>query len=377
MRLLDAPVGATFGLAMAGDIGIIGSARERARREGYDAVLAPLMAPLRAADLAFANLEMPVGEPGWVRPNRSSEFWHEGEVVPALVRAGVGVVSLANNHMMDCGERGLERTREVCAAGGVAAVGAGPDLDAARTPAILERGGRRVVVLAYGATAGDGAGPGRPGIAPLEAETMLEDVARWRPDADLLVVSAHWGSMYVDYPPPRVIALARQLIDAGVDVVAGHHPHVMQGWVREGRSLVLFSLGDTAFNCRAGDFHSSVGAGVRLDAGVFTARLAPPAPPGLDLEPFVLDDDGLPAPAPAERAGRSRARLESLSQGLDAAAARFQRESAPALLRYELEALGHYVRQGRVDRIAKLFGTLRPRHLLLLWHAIRRKTRSA
>jgi poly-gamma-glutamate synthesis protein (capsule biosynthesis protein) len=278
---------------------------------------------------------------------------------------------------MDCGERGLERTLQACGEAGLAAAGAGCDLDAARRPAVLERSGRRVVVLAYGATSGDGAGPGRPGIAPLEPELVLEDVAHWRPRADVLVVSAHWGSMYVDYPPPRVIALARRLIEAGVDVVAGHHPHVTQGFLREGRTLVLFSLGDTAFNAHAGDFHASVGATKRLDAGVFTARLAPGVAPGLDLEPMVLDDDGMPGPADAARAARLRDRLLALSRDVDAAAARFHEDSAPQLLRYELERLGHYVRHGRFDRIARMLSTFKPRHVSLLWHAVRRRAGGA
>ena len=102
---------------------------------------------------------------------------------------------------------------------------------------------------------------------------MREDLKRWRSEADVLVVSAHWGSMYVDYPPPRVIELAR-VMSGLADVVLGHHPHVTQGFRREGRTLTLMSLGDAVFNGRAGDLQATVAAERRLESGVFTVLLA-------------------------------------------------------------------------------------------------------
>jgi poly-gamma-glutamate synthesis protein (capsule biosynthesis protein) len=373
MRLLESKGEVRLRLAAAGDVGIVGSARSIARREGYDALLAALAPTLRAAELGFANLEFPVGEPAWVRPGRSPEFWHDPELVPALARAGVRVVSIANNHIMDCGPRGLARTREGCAAAGIAAVGAAEDLAAARAPARLDTPGGTVVILAYAAASGDQARQGGAGLAPLDASLIREDLAHWRPRAGVLVVSVHWGSMYVDYPPPRVLELARTLADGGADVVLGHHPHLLQGFERRGRTLMLYSLGDAAFNCHAGDFHSRVGAATRLEGGVFTVLVAEES--GLEYTPLRLDPDGIPRPADGECAAAQGARLQRLSVGMAEAGTRFSAESAPTLLRYELEALGHWVRAGQFDRIARLLGSIRPRHLALLWQAVRRPAR--
>lgn len=370
MRRLLEPAGEPrLSLAAVGDVGIVGSARARAAAEGGDAPFAALAPLVRAADLAFANLEFPVGESAWVRDGRSGEFFHDAGVPAALVRAGFRVVSLANNHMMDCGERGLARTLDACRAAGLATAGAGPDLAAARAPAVLEANGRRVVVLAYAVASRDAAGPGRPGVAPLEAALVAEDVARWRPQADVLVVSAHWGSMYVDYPPPRVTEMARAIAAAGADVVLGHHPHVLQGAERTGRTLVAYSLGDAVFNSRAGDFEAQVAAATRLESGVFTVLLAAEAH-GLDVAPLRLDRDGFPAPPAGEQARAQEERLAALSAGLADAAARFAAEGAPTLLRYELQSLGTYLRQGRWDRVVKLLGSVRARHLPLLWQAV-------
>ena len=372
MRLFEAEGTPGPVLAAIGDVGVVGDLRRRAAREGWDAPFAALAGAARAADRAVANLEFPVGERAWVRPGRSDEFFHDPEVPSALARAGFRVVSLANNHMMDCGERGRARTLEECRAAGLATAGAGPDLAAAREPAVFDVRGARVVVLAYATVSGDAAGPSAPGVAPLDPALVAEDLARWRPRADLLVVSAHWGSMYVDYPPPRVTALAQAFESGGADVVLGHHPHVLQGAERRGRALVLYSLGDAVFNARSGDFEAEVAAAKRVESGVFVVRAAAEAH-GLDVAPLRLDRDGFPAaPEPAEAAAQG-ARLAALSAGHANAAANFAASGAPTLLKYELQSLGTYVRQGRWDRVVKLLGSVRPRHLPLLWQAVARR----
>jgi len=377
VTLLEPQGEVRLALAALGDVGVIGSGRARARREGWDAPFRVPGAALRAADAGFANLEFPVAGERDVRPGRSREFRHDAEVCAALAGAGVRVVSLANNHVMDAGAEGLARTRAACEAAGLLAVGAGADLAAARTPARFEVRGQRVVVLAYSqSAAGDVAGASRPGVAPLEASVLREDLARWRPEADWLVVSAHWGSMYVDYPHPRVAPIARALAEGGADLVLGHHPHVLQGAERRGRALVLYSLGDGVFNCRAGDFHAQVADAVRPLSGVLTARLAAGAH-GLDVAPHLLDADGFAIAPDAATAARIVERLRALSAGLAEGDARFAAEGAPRLLRYELEGLGHYLRQGRIDRIARVLLSVRPRHLPLLWQAIARPRKAS
>ena len=361
-------------LAAIGDVGVIGSARARAAREGWDRALAGFAPALRSADLGFANLEFPIGEAALVRPERSREFFHDIPLCSALRRAGVRVVSLANNHIMDCGAEGLVRTLEACHAAGLVPVGAGRDLAQACEPAHFEIRGRRLALLAFAQASDDAATASGPGVAPLDAETVAGAVRRARESADLVIVSAHWGSMYVEYPPPRVIEMARVIAQSGADAILGHHPHVLQGVERRGRTLVLYSLGDAAFNCRAGDFHAEVSADERLDSAVFTLTLAS-GEHGLEATLLRLDEDGFPAPSPPATAAAQRARLARLSAGLSDAGARFAAESAPLLLRYELQSLATYVRQRRWGRVARLLGSVRPRHLPLLWQGLLRRGR--
>lgn len=374
VRLIEPEGEVRLSLAAIGDVAAIGRVRERARAAGYDAVLAAAAAPLAAADLGFANLEMPIAEPGWVQPGCAPESWQEEEIAAALARAGVRTVSLANNHVLDAGPAGLARTRDACRAAGLLPIGAGADLDEASAPARLEVRGVRVVALAFAEAGRDAAAAGRPGVAPLDPDSVRAALERHRAEADLLVVSVHWGSMYVDVPPPRVLALADTLSRLA-DVTLGHHPHVLQGYRRSGRSLSLLSLGDACFDPRSGEVHATVAAERRRESGVFTVRWADR--PGLDLDPLRLDEDGVPeVPGPAAAAAQAE-RLRALAAGLADAAAEFRERAAPTLVRYELESLATYLRQGRFGRALRLIGALRPRHLPVLWNGLLRLGRRA
>jgi poly-gamma-glutamate synthesis protein (capsule biosynthesis protein) len=361
-------------IAAAGDIGAVGRVRERARSTGYAPLLAALAEPFAAADAALVNLEFPVM--AGARPAAAAlRQAHEEALLPALAAAGVSAVSLANNHVMDAGAAGLAQTIEALDRAGLGHFGAGRDLDEARRPWRTERRGVRLLVLGYGETAGAKADPAAPCIAPLDPDLVRADLARWRAEAEVLVVAAHWGSMYVDYPPPRVMEMARVIAAAGADVVLGHHPHVLQGVRREGPCLVCFSLGDAVFDSRSGDYEAQVAKETRKQSAVFLIEAG--APPGLDVTPLVLDPDGVPVPANAGTAAAIVARLERISAGLNEAAARFADTSAPLLLRYELQSVVTLMRQGRFDRVVKLLASVRPRHLPLLWQAVRRMGRSA
>ena len=172
------------------------------------------------------------------------------------------------------------------------------------------------------------------------------------------------------YPPPRVLEMAELLESLGAGLILGHHPHVVQGWRAAGSAVTLFSLGDSVFDPAAGDFEATVASEQRRDTGVFTVSLA--ERPGVEFDPLWLDEEGVPGPAGAEREAAALARLGRLHDGLAAGREAFRRESAPVLLRYELDSLGTYVRTGRYGRALRLLAAVRPRHLPLIWNALLR-----
>lgn len=259
--------------------------------------IAPL---LRSADIAFGQLEAPLTNEGTrqlfpgFRGASGNAARDANAVAGALAGTGFTVMSFAGNHTMDRSARAM--LASVAAAGerGVRIVGAGENLAAARESAIVSSGGTRVGFLAYCSVLPRGfdATPARPGVAPLRARTfyeqvdwqagtpprivtmahagdlaaLAEDVAALREQADVVVVSMHWGIHF----EPGTIAdyqyeAAHAAIDAGADVILGHHGHVIKGVEFYRGKPVFYSLGNMTLLPR-GDKGEPLTEGGRVDA---------------------------------------------------------------------------------------------------------------
>jgi hypothetical protein len=236
---------------------------------------------LATADLRFAQVER-------VYSTRGSLQVHSGgghsrldpRFASVFSDCGFDVVSVASNHAMDWGEEALLDTIDLFGKRGLAVVGAGRNLREARRPAILDRNGLRIAVLAYSSILHDGyaAGPDKAGVAPLRAHTyyeafdyqagvpprvitvpyeddlaaMLADIADARKSANVVVLSLHWGIHFI----PRLIAdyqitAAKAAFRAGADLILGHHAHTPKAiGVTEGKvcfySLSNFIMSSTA-----------------------------------------------------------------------------------------------------------------------------------
>ena len=207
--------------------------------------VAPILAD---ADIAIANLEGTFTDRG-TPANKTYVFRTPPRHAVGLAVAGIDVVSLANNHMLDYGPAGLRDTIAALNSVGIAHSGAGENDEAARRPAVLEVRGLRVAFLSYAAT-GDAvaAAPGVDGVAWGTAEAISEDVRRAIGQADVVVVSLHAGNEYVDEPSTTQRLLAQAAVEAGATVVLGHHPHVLQRWELRGSHLIAYSLGNFVFD---------------------------------------------------------------------------------------------------------------------------------
>jgi poly-gamma-glutamate synthesis protein (capsule biosynthesis protein) len=199
----------------------------------------------RTADLFVLNLECCISERGteWPDPRKPFFFRAPPAATEVLTRLGVDCVTLANNHALDFGPVALLDTFEYLRRAGIAWVGAGRDVAEARAPVVLEAAGVRVGLLAFSDhPAGFAAGPGAPGIAYVDLQQGLD----WLPaaiaalDADVALVTPHWGPNMSPVPLPYVRAAAAALSGAGAALIAGHSAHVFHG-VEQG---VLYDLGD-------------------------------------------------------------------------------------------------------------------------------------
>jgi poly-gamma-glutamate synthesis protein (capsule biosynthesis protein) len=221
---------------------------------GPDYWLGGIAPALRAADLAIGHLEVPHSRRGAELKGDVPAPGADPAHVPALARAGFAAVSLAGNHISDLGAEGIADTLNALDAAGIAHAGAGASLAAARAPAILERSGRRIALLSYNCVGPESAWASekQAGCAYVRVETadgapiapaaqlerldpnsvraMSEDIARVRAQTDLVVVALHKGIVHTPAKlAPYEIPLAHAAIDAGADVVSGHHAHIARG----------------------------------------------------------------------------------------------------------------------------------------------------
>ncbi len=201
------------------------------------------------ADIAIVNLENPVTTRGKKVP-KPFNFRMHPRFLEALKGAGVTAVSIANNHVFDYGKEGLFDTFSYLEKSGIQTIGAGVDMEHARRPLVVRKHGLSVGILAYyGGGEAPGATQRRPGVARRDLAVISEDVRALKAsDSSLyVVVILHWGVEKAASPEPGQRHFAHALIDAGVDAIIGHHPHVLQGIERYKHGVIAYSLGNFVF----------------------------------------------------------------------------------------------------------------------------------
>ncbi len=210
-----------------------------------------------AADYTIGNLETALGDVGEPAAKRYP-FRSPPVAAEALAVGGVDLVSLANNHAQDYGPEALLQGIDLLHAAGVATVGGGANDEAAHAPHVADIGGLRVAFLGYvhvpieAVTNFDtqtwAATADAPGLAWGDPARIRADVAAARPEADLVVVILHSGYEYIEEPSEEQVAAARAAVDAGADLVVGHHAHILQGIHRYTDGVIAYGLGNFVFD---------------------------------------------------------------------------------------------------------------------------------
>jgi poly-gamma-glutamate synthesis protein (capsule biosynthesis protein) len=311
-------------IGIVGDVMLGRRVGERAGRDGAAAVTARVDELLAGPDIVCGNLEAPFSS----RPASPSCLSADPSAVVALRR--VHAVSLANNHMGDCGDDGVAETLKTLRAAGIAAFGIGRDEEEALAPVVLEPGGLRVALIGCCAAAQMPSGVSGHAFGALESAALPRAIAAAREAADVVVVHVHAGNEQVPYPPPSLRARLLELAGAGADVVVTHHPHVVGGWERSGPALIWHGLGDFVFD---GDTPA------RCRAGMLTVDAGRGGVTGFALVPTHMTDDLRVAPAPPAVAAAVEAGVERVRRALAEPdyAARYRRRFVGALARAQLD----------------------------------------
>ncbi|RWG77566.1 MAG: CapA family protein [Mesorhizobium sp.] len=231
---------------------------------------------LHQLDVVFGNCEGPYTDHPHFAPSAGWRVFASKSNGSALAQAGFDVMALANNHIVDAGHEGLADTLNLLRSQGIKTVGAGSSLEEATAAAIVDHAGIKIGFLSFASVfpAGYEARTGVPGLAPLRAHYFVgtevnaggvlplirsfpypEDIERLqsliddlRKKVDVVVVSHHWGQCRPAYITEFERIVGHATIDAGADIVFGHHHHFLRGIELYKSKPIFYGLGHFVFD---------------------------------------------------------------------------------------------------------------------------------
>ncbi|WP_262173890.1 CapA family protein [Saccharococcus sp. Marseille-Q5394] len=213
--------------------------------DNYDLSFSAVKAEMTGTDFLLANQE---SLPGGVELGLSGypQFNSPKQIIRDLKANGVDLLSIANNHTLDQQESGLLKAIGHMNEYGMPYIGAYESAEDRGTKRIIDVKGVRIGVLAYTYGLNGAAIPkGKGYLVSLIAKDRMEvEIRELKAEADLTVVSIHWGDEYMLQPSEKQVELAEWLASQGVDIVFGHHPHVLQRYAKIGQTEIFYSLGN-------------------------------------------------------------------------------------------------------------------------------------
>jgi len=238
-----------FKIVAIGDIAAAGATYEEILNAGGNP-LAALKELIGENDISIASVESPMTTMKPVFENKCC-LKSNKNLARALREIGVKVVSLANNHVMDCGIEGLFDTLESLTANGIRWVGAGMDINEAMSALIMEAGGEKIAFLAATgvpvASKPYYASIDSPGLAPLDLDGISEQVRILKSQGHIVVLSVHWGMELYHYPIYNQVKMAHYFVNQGVDFLIGNHAHVVQPVEIFKGSVIAYCQGNVLF----------------------------------------------------------------------------------------------------------------------------------
>jgi len=240
----------SWSMIAVGDIMLSRHVDQKMAQNGYSYPFEKIKDYLKNADLTIANLESPFKE--GLSPREGMVFGANKKAIEGLKLAEFDLINLANNHFGNQGENGAELTFNWLKENGFSYIGAGKTDSEAHTPVIKEIKGQKIAFLGYTDTdvipTSYIALDSRAGVAAMDINRLKEDIFKVKEKVDLVIISMHSGTEYTPSPNERQKEFAHAAIEAGADMVTGHHPHVVQAIEFYNNKFIFYSLGNFIFD---------------------------------------------------------------------------------------------------------------------------------
>jgi len=207
-----------------------------------------LLPEIEKSDLSIVNLECPlIGESSPIEKN-GPVLGAESRCLNAIKKAGIDVLNLANNHVMDHGPQGLSNTLQVCADNQIMTVGAGSCLAEANKMFIKKSGDTRIGIMAVAEHEFSIAKRTSWGANPFDLVSMMRMITTHRKYFDYLIILIHGGNEYYPLPSPRLIKDCRFLVEMGADAVIVQHAHCPGCFEEYRGSFIVYGQGNLVFD---------------------------------------------------------------------------------------------------------------------------------
>jgi len=310
-------------LIATGDIMFGGNMHPLLKEKEGDAVFGPLHEAFKGTDIVFGNFEAPVSQSSDAAKDKIL-LYQDPLVLTGLKRVGYNALSIGNNHIMDYGPEGLTMTMQRLEEQEMQYVGASRKTYPAYQPAVFDVGGQRVVILGYVSPSTElthgliYADELTAGLIRFDPKRAVADIKKEKENgADVVIISVHWGVEVCHYPLPEQIAQAHDLIDAGADIILGHHPHIFQGIERYQRGVICYSLGNFIF----GEFKLPSGkmehwADKHRLTAYINFQIEPDHKIDFDIVPMWIGPDMIPKVLTGEQKDKALDKIRQFSQYL-------------------------------------------------------------
>jgi len=321
--------------------------RSAACATGYDALFSDIKKTWHDCDVVMGNLEFALASPSAGERSDFFSIMNRGMDggADALAQAGVGLVSVANNHIFEHGPDALKRTLANLERVGIAHVGS-----RTKPVVIKEMKGMSLAFLSWSLLPDvywPDENPSNYYNVTSDIQDILGEVAMVRETVDRVVLSLHWGNEFIRQPSKDQQISAHRLIDGGVDVIIGHHPHILQPIETYEGGIIVYSLGNCIFD--HWERTAMTGAVVRILIG---DRI------DYELQPLEIDRKTyIPAPLHRED-GRAKKLIEEISRLHPLDRDEYNRALYAIRCKYRVSLIMHFVRNIHRYDLRDLLGLL-------------------
>lgn len=242
-------------LCFAGDVMMDSYIAEYIKENGVDYPWSSVSDVLKEADISVVNLETSVSTRGYTKKPAGYGFRSNPKTLEGLKNAGIDLVSIANNHVLDFGKEAFYDTLRYLDEYKIDYAGGGENKSKAEELKVLEKNGIKFGFISYTSIIPNStwiASDNSPGIAGFKGDKdgyghLVKNIKASKDKCDILIVILHWGVEYDKVPKKWQTDIAHALVDSGADVIYGHHPHVLQGIEIYKDRPILYSTGNFVF----------------------------------------------------------------------------------------------------------------------------------